>query len=292
MAANTAFLFPGQGTVPEALPEDAYGRDLVRRAEERGVPLRERVAAGDALALRSTEIAQPLIFIDSVAKLAALRGLGIEPVATAGHSLGEYAALVCAGVLDAHAGLDLVIERGRAMAAVSGAMAAVVKLTLSEVEAICAEVGDEVTVANVNGERQIVVSGTEEAVASVADAAVAGGGRAFPLAVSGPFHTPLMRGASTRFAATLEAIPFREPDVTFVSAVSGAEERGGDRLKSLMTEQMLACVRWLDVMQRLGDAGIERAVEVGPGRVLIGLGSRILPELPIMTYEEAIADHG
>jgi [acyl-carrier-protein] S-malonyltransferase len=292
MSSDLAFLFPGQGTVPEALPETPFGAELVSHAERRGVPLLGLLREADPKALRATEIAQPLIYIDSVAKARALRKAGWEPTAVAGHSLGEYAALAVGGVFPVEAGLDLVIERGRAMAAVPGAMAAILKLTLADVEAICLRIGDGVNIANINGERQIVVSGEDAAVMAVVEEAAAEGGRGIPLAVSGPFHSPLMEDASARFAQTLAGVAFRDPSVRFVSAVSGAEEHSGEALHALMERQMLACVRWLDVMQQIEAMAVSRAVEAGPGRVLIGLGSRILPDLPILSYEEAIGSDG
>jgi [acyl-carrier-protein] S-malonyltransferase len=281
------FLFPGQGTLPDALPEGDAAEALLDRAEDRGVPLRALMTVGDMEALRRTEHAQPLIFIDSTVKAASLAAAGRTPAVVAGHSLGEYAALVCADVLEAEDALDLVIERGRAMAPVPGSMAAIVKLTVEQVEALCGEVPD-VVVANINGERQIVVSGAEDAVRAVSTAAERIGGRVFPLAVSGPFHSPRMAEAAERFAPHLDHTEFRRARIPVVSAVTGAVERDPDRLRRLMRGQILACVRWLDAMRTVADQSVRAAVEVGPGAVLQGLGRRIVEGMEFRSYEEAL----
>jgi [acyl-carrier-protein] S-malonyltransferase len=287
MTEPTAFLFPGQGSLPEVLPEGGVAASLVERAEARGIALPALWIRGDREALRRTEHAQPLIFISSVVQATALAEAGIVPDAVAGHSLGEYAALVSAGVLTAEEGLDLVIDRGQAMAPVQGGMAAILKLPLAEVERICHQVPDA-SVANINGDHQIVVSGTSAAVDAVATEARRQGGRAVPLDVSGPFHSPLMSGAAERFASALEAVSFRDPLIPIVSAVTGTVEGCGRRLRDLMTDQMLACVHWCDVMRTLEARGIVRAIETGPGTVLARLGVRITPAMRFMSSEEVL----
>jgi len=281
------FLFPGQGTVPSAIPETPLSKKLLAHAETLGVPLLEVLAADDAVRLHRADVVQPLIFVDEVTKDALLRVRGIRPDAVAGHSLGEYAALASAGVLDVFEGLDLVVARGRAMRSTRGAMAAIVKLEQGVVADICRQIGDDVVIANHNGERQFVVSGTEPAVAAAAAAAAGRGGRAVPLDVSGPFHSPLMGAAAAEFAALLRRATFKDPSVPVVSAVSGTPEESGDRLQRLMVDQMTAGVQWVDVVRWMASAGVARAIEVGPGRVLSGLGRRIAPGIEFHSFEEA-----
>jgi len=286
MIERCALLFPGQGTLPDSLPDTPVGGRLLARAERSGVLLRSWLGAREAAPACDTEYAQPLIFIDSVGKGALLRDRGLRPEMVAGHSLGEYAALVFAGVLAPEEGLDLVVERGRAMGSVAGAMAAILKLSASDVEHLCERV-PEATIANINGERQIVVSGTESGIAAVSAAAERQGGRAVRLMVSGPFHSPLMSEASERFAPALDRASFRDATIPIVSAVTGRPETDGSRLRELMKRQMLACVRWFDVMRWIASQGVTCAIEAGPGTVLAGLGRRIVPAMRFVPYEEA-----
>jgi len=289
---RTAFLYPGQGGLPEGLPPTSTEVErLYEIAAAEGLPLAEWMSAGDGDRFVDTEVAQPAILIDSLARDGALRQAGLSPTCVAGHSLGEYAALVAAGAIAPDDALRLVIERGRLMGSVAGAMAAIVKLAVQTVRALCERVGPEVVVANHNGPSQTVVSGTEGGVDRVIEMAQAAGGRGIRLRVSGPFHSPFMEPAQRALGDAIDRIAFREPSVSFVSGVTGELEDDVDRLRELMKVQMTSCVRWVDVVDRLVTAGVTCAVEVGAGSVLTNLGKRITDRIRFVTYEEA-ADGG
>ena len=292
MDRRIAFLFPGQGRLPEKLPpisreiEDLYGV-----ARSHGLELEVWTVESAADRLSQTEAAQPAILIDSVARDRALRAAGVAPVLVAGHSLGEYSALVSAGALAPIDALNLVIERGRLMSNAVGGMAAIIKLELDAVRALCRDIGPDVVVANHNGHRQVVVSGADVSVDRVIEAAQRVGGRGIRLRVSGPFHSPFMEPARIALARIIDDVPFRVPHAPVVCGVSGRVETDVGRLRELMRDQMTACVRWVDVIERLLEAGVSHAVEVGAGNVLTGLGKRITDRITFLTYEE-VADGG
>lgn len=289
-ADKIAFLFPGQGTIPDkSPPASGIGERLFALAERMGVSLREWGTTRKVDLLQRTEFAQPAILIDSLAKAEALQTAGIEPSIVAGHSLGEYAALVVSGVLTAEEAFSVVVERGRLMADVDGAMAAIVKLPLEEVSSICRQIEPPVVIANYNGPEQVVVSGNEEGIDKAMSLARKAGGRGIPLQVSGPFHSPLMSAAQATLASKIESIGFMAPSVSVISSVSGGVETDPLRLKKLLLTQITACVRWVDVVERLvADEEATVAVEVGTGDVLTGLGERITSHVRFMTYEEAL----
>jgi len=282
-----AFLYPGQGAIPEALPPSTPQVErLLAIAASHDVPLAEWIPNGDER-LGETRAMQPAILIDSLVRDAVLRQSGLVPAFVAGHSLGEYAALVGAGVLSAEGALDLVCERGRLMNRVDGAMAAIVKLAPSVVEHLCDDVGSDVVIANRNGPRQLVVTGTHAAVARVVAEAEAVGGRGIRLRVSGPFHSPFMKPAEDALAPSIARTTFSTPSVPVVSAVSGGVEQDPGRLRTLLTVQITSCVRWVDVVDRLASSGVTHAVEIGSGSVLTNLGRRITEKIAFLTYEEA-----
>jgi len=292
MSQSIAFLFPGQGRVPEAPPPSAVSIEaLFAHAEERGLTLRRWITDGETATLTRTENAQPSLFIDSVAREEALREAGWVPDVVAGHSLGEYCALVSAGVLTASAALEAVIERGRAMGSVEGTMAAILKLEIDTVESLCAQVGTGVCVANHNGPTQVVVSGEPAAVEALSRAAEEAGGRSIALQVSGPFHSPLMIPAEEALEPFLRRLEFAAPAVPVVSSVTASVERDAERLREILCGQITARVRWLDVIHRLEELGIATAIEVGSGDVLTRLGNRVQSEIRFMTYEEALHEH-
>ena len=289
MSQSIAFLFPGQGRVTETLPPSSERVDsLFTLAEERGLPLRKWISEKAVETLARTENAQPSLFIDSTAREEALRGAGWAPNVVAGHSLGEYCALVSAGVLTASAGLEAVIERGRAMGGVEGTMAAILKLEIDAVESLCTKVGPGVCVANHNGPTQVVVSGEPGAVEELSRVAEEAGGRSIALQVSGPFHSPLMIPAERALEPLLRRLEFAAPEIPVVSSVTASVEHDPERLREILCGQITARVRWLDVIHRLEELGVSTALEVGSGDVLTRLGSRIQTGIRFVTYEEAI----
>jgi len=289
MGRSVAFLYPGQGRIPRTIPAGSERVEgLLDEAEARGLKLRRWLSEGRSDMLACTENVQPALLIDSLACDERLRVAGWRPDAAAGHSLGEYAALVGAGALDALDALAVVIERGRAMAGIDGAMAAVVNLGLKTVESLCEEIGPGVSVANHNAPTQVVVSGDRGSVDALRLRVEARGGRSLPLPVSGPFHSAAMRPAQAVLEPRLRRLVLRPPEIPVVSAVSAAVERDVETLRGLLCRQITAPVRWVDVVGRLEELGISAAVEVGTGDVLTKLGRRTSARIQFMTCEEAL----
>jgi [acyl-carrier-protein] S-malonyltransferase len=289
MAQRVAFLYPGQGTLPrEVVPAPADLEALYGLAAEAGLSLREWILEGNTERLIRTDAAQPAIFLDSVVRTAFLKAAGVVPNLVAGHSLGEYPALVAAGVLAAEDALRLVLRRGALMSGIPGGMAAVVKLDLEAVRTLCREIGPEVHVANHNGRTQVVVSGSAVGLETLAKVVASRGGQTLPLQVSGPFHSPFMRPAEDALAPEIARTPFAVPRVPIVSSVSGAAEHDTTRLRALLAAQITSCVRWMDVLDGLEALGTTLAVEVGPGNVLTNLGRRATERIRFVTYKEAV----
>ena len=265
-----AVLFPGQGSqTPEMRDHVArLAPDLLERATELvGEDPFSRVE-------ESTRFAQPAIFC---ASLAAYDTLGLEPAVAAGHSLGELAALVAAGVLDRDDALELVVLRGRLMAEAddTGSMLALVGATDDEASEIAAHAG--VTVANDNAPGQVVLSGARDALARAEEDARDHGRRALKLNVAGAFHSPLMEPAVEPFREALDAVELREPRFPVVSCASAQPFTD---VRAELAAALTSPVRWRETMLALHAAGATRFVEVGPGKVLARLGKRILTDGP------------
>jgi [acyl-carrier-protein] S-malonyltransferase len=291
-----AFLFPGQGSqkvgmgkaLAEAYPE---ARAVYEEADAAlGFGLSKLCFEGPVEELTLTANAQPAILATSIAALRALsRETDLRPGVVAGHSLGEYSALVAAGALRLADAVRVVNLRGKfmqeAVAPGEGAMAAILNLDRAGVEAVCAEAARElgavVSPANHNGGGQIVIAGARAAVDRAAALCKERGGKAIPLKVSAPFHCALMKPAAERLGAELARIELMAPAVPVVTNVEAAPSKDPMRLKQLLVEQVTAPVRWEESVQRMVAMGATRAVEVGAGNVLAGLVKRIAPELPV-----------
>jgi [acyl-carrier-protein] S-malonyltransferase len=287
-----AFLFPGQGAqtvgmgrqLAESLPT---ARALYERANALlGYDLGKICFEGPAETLDSTVHSQPALFVTSLAALESLKAASPDVVAhgeaAAGLSLGEYTALVFAGVMEFDAGLKIVQERGLAMQAASDAvpsgMVSILGLDLPQVEALCqrAAQGEVLQVANLLCPGNIAVSGTKAACGRVAAmAADAGAMKAIPLAVAGAFHTPIMQPAVERLTAALADVPLRKPRIPVVSNVDAQPHDDPEAIRDLLIHQLVSPVQWEDSMRWLLANGCDRFYEVGPGRVLRGLLKRI-----------------
>ncbi|HEY4186951.1 MAG TPA: ACP S-malonyltransferase [Polyangia bacterium] len=301
-----AFLFPGQGSqkvgMGKALHEaSAAARAVFEEADATlGFSLSRLCFEGPEEELMLTANAQPAILTTSIAALRVLQeATTLRPAVVAGHSLGEYSALVAAGALTLADAVRLVNLRGKfmqeAVAPGVGAMAAILGLGAADAEAACAEAraacpGEVVSAANLNGGGQIVIAGHKRAVEAACAAAKARGAkRALPLAVSAPFHCELMRPAAERLAAALAATDVRDPAVPVVANVDAAPNVEGGRVRELLVRQVTAPVRWEETVQRLAAMELIAAVELGQGSVLGGLGKRIAPALVVHSVGDPTA---
>ena len=279
-----AYMFPGQGSQFPGMAKDLYesnatARELFDRANEiLGFNITEIMFNGTADELKQTRVTQPAIFLHSV--ILAKCSPDFKPDMVAGHSLGEFSALTAAGALDFEDGLRLVSIRAHAMQkaceANPGTMAAILALSTDKVEAICAEVDGVVVPANYNCEGQIVISGSVEAVTEASEKMKAAGARrALILPVGGAFHSPLMQLAADELAAGIESVKFNEPVCPVYQNVTAIPTTDPQEIKKNLLAQLTAPVKWTQTVMNMVADGASDFIEVGPGKVLQGLVSKI-----------------
>ena len=279
---KTAYIFPGQGSQFPGMAKDLYPsrKELFEKANEiLGFRITDIMFEGNADDLKATKVTQPAIFIHST--ILAMEQAQ-QPDMVAGHSLGEFSALVAAGALSFEDGLRLVAARAAAMQKccekVPGTMAAVIKLDDETIERICADIPGVVP-ANYNSPGQVVISGELSAVEKAcALLKEAGAKRALVLPVSGAFHSPLMEPARVELAKAIEATPFNSPRCPIYQNVTAAPTTDPEVIKENALKQLTSPVRWTQTVRNMIADGAARFVEIGPGTVLQGLVGRIATE--------------
>ncbi len=295
---SLAFIFPGQGSqkvgmLAAAHEQFAAVRDtFAEAADALGYDMWDLIQNGEQQALNLTETTQPVLLASSVALWRAWQEQGgVQPALMAGHSLGEFSALVCAGSLGFADALRLVRSRGQFMQTAvpvgEGAMAAIIGLDDEAINAICAETEGVVAAVNFNSPGQVVIAGhTGPVEVAIAAIKAAGAKRAMPLPVSAPFHTELMQPAGERLAEAMADITINAPQVPVVHNVHAATETDPEAIRALMVKQIYSPVQWTRCIQTMTNAGVTELVECGPGKVLSGLNRRIDKALNSYSLEE------
>jgi [acyl-carrier-protein] S-malonyltransferase len=276
----------------------AIVRDTFAEADEvLGFGLTALCFDGPADELKRTVNAQPALVTMSTAYWRLLSAQGFACAVVAGHSLGEYSALVAAGALTFSDALRLVRQRGQLMeeaaAANPGAMAAVIGLSDEDVQALCAEVAAEHGVlvpANYNAPGQVVVSGVAPAITALRATAKARGARAIPLAVSGGFHSPLMDAAAAAFAVVLDAVKIAIPALPIIPNVSAEPTSDPAVIREMLSRQITGSVQWVRTLSTIQAMGVHTFVEIGPGNVLTGLVQRTLPTATAATVASLLTE--
>ncbi len=287
---KTAYVFPGQGAQFVGMGQDLYNlnddtKALFEQANDiLGFRITDIMFSGTDEELKQTKVTQPAIFLHSVILAKAL-GDSFQPSMVAGHSLGEFSALVSAGALSFEDGLKLVAKRANAMQKATelepSTMAAILGLEDGIVEEICAKVEDTVVAANYNCPGQVVISGTVAGVDKACELLLeAGAKRALKLNVGGAFHSPLMEPARLELQAAIEAVEIQSPICPIYQNINAQPQTAPEVIKENLIAQLTGAVRWTQTVQQIIADGVEGFVEVGPGNVLQGLVKKVDRQMP------------
>ncbi|WP_018249678.1 ACP S-malonyltransferase [Orenia marismortui] len=296
---KVAFIFPGQGSQKVGMGFDlaeefSAVKEIFEEADNSiDIDVSKLCFEGPEEDLKKTANTQPAILATSIAIYRLLLEKGIEPDVVAGHSLGEYSALVAGGVLDFPDAIKLVRKRGQLMTEADpsgkGTMAAIIGLTADEVEKVCEEGGQYGVVepANFNCPGQVVISGEKEAVTKAADLAKdAGAKKAIVLNVSGPFHSSLMKSAGDKLAKELEEVNFNDAKIPVVTNINAKFTTQAEEFSNALIKQISGSVRWEESIKAMIEDGVDTFIEVGPGRVLKGFMRRIDRSVTALNIED------
>lgn len=294
--SKTAFVFPGQGTQYPGMIKKLYDEsddntkklidEIFENIKDENV--KKVLFEGSEEELKDTKYAQPAIALLSVIFTKLLKEKGINPDYVAGHSLGEYSSLYAAGVLNEKETLKLIAARGNIMsnAHVDGTMAAILGLPASEVEKICSEINGVIEAVNYNEPKQTVIAGEKEVIEKNSEIfKEKGAKRVIPLAVSGPFHSSLMKPVAEQLKEEFKNYSWKELKVPVIANTTVNILNSSDEIREELYRQTFGPVKWVDTINKLAENGVTKIYEVGPGKVLAGLIKKINKEIEVINIE-------